>query len=352
MTPSRVAYVLRTFPKLSETFIVGELAELRRRGIGVRILAQKPPREQLRHRLVTEAGLDEVVSYDAGGFADVIRTFEPELIHAHFATEPTATARELAAATGLPFTFTTHSYDIYRTPPADIAARAAAAAAIVTVSEANRAFMESELGIPAARVAVIPCGIDLEAFTPNGGPAAPLVVAVARLNPAKSLDVLLEACALVRDRGTRFRCVIVGEGPCREELERRHEELALAGVVELVGAAPQHEVLAWWQKASVAALSSAREGAPVCLMEAAACGVPAVAPSVGGVAELIDHGETGFVTTPGDPVELADGLERLLVDPALRERFGVAARRRAEERFSVSVHVDKLLDVWRGVLHA
>ncbi|HET9461553.1 MAG TPA: glycosyltransferase, partial [Gaiellaceae bacterium] len=131
-----------------------------------------------------------------------------------------------------------------------------------------------------------------------------------------------------------------------------HREHGLDGIVDLVGAAPQHDVLAWWQRASIAALSSAREGAPVCLMEAAACGVPAVAPAVGGVAELIEHGSTGFVTRPGDPEGLAEALERLLTDAVLRERLGVAARRRAEERFSVALQVDRLLDVWDGVLHA
>ena len=352
MTSLRVAYVLRIFPKLSETFIVGELAELRRRGVDVRILSQLPPTETLRHRLVAEAELDEIVCYEPARFLEEIRAFRPHLLHAHFATEATAQARELAAATGLPFTFTAHGYDIYRKPPPDIAARAAAAAAIVTVSEANRSFMRTAFGIPPERVTVVRCGIDLEMFRPNGRPTEPLVVCVARLNPAKSLEVLLESCALLRDRGVRFRCVVVGEGPCRVDLVRRQTELGLDGVVELVGAAPQHEVLAWWHRASVAALSSAREGAPVCLMEAAACGVPAVAPAIGGVPELIDHGETGFVTSPGDPNELADALERLLVDPALRERLGAAARRRAEERFSVALHVDRLLQVWQGVLDA
>ena len=352
MTALRVAYVLRIFPKLSETFIVGELVELRRRGVDVRILSMLPPRETLRHRLVAEAGLDELTCYGPERFADETRRFRPQLLHAHFATEATAAARELAATAGLPFTFTAHGYDIYRKAPHDIAERAAAAAAVVTVSEANRTRMHSSFGIPPERVELIPCGIDIETFCPNGGPVEPLVVCVARLNPAKNLGVLLEACALLRARGVRFRCVVVGEGPCREELERKHSELGLGAAVELVGAAAQHEVLRWWQQASVADLSSEREGAPVCLMEAAACAVPAVAPAIGGIPELIADGETGFVTTPGDAEELAHALERLLADAELRHSLGSAARRRAEERFSVALQVDRLLEVWHGVLGA
>lgn len=350
MTTLRVGYVLKMFPKLSETFIVGELAELRRRGVELRILSMLPPGESLRHRLVAEAKLDLLTSYDPAGFAEEVRRFRPHLLHAHFATEPTAAARELAAAAGLPFTFSAHSYDIYRKPPPDIAERAAAAAAVVTVSEANRTHMHASFGIPPERVRLIPCGIDIETFRPNGVPFEPLVVCVARLNPAKNLGLLLDACAILRARSVRFRCVVVGEGPCREELELQRSELGLDGTVELVGAAAQHEVLAWWQRASIAVLSSKQEGAPVCLMEAAACGLPAVAPAISGIPELIEHGETGFVTAPGDPGALAGALERLLVDAELRQRLGRAARRRAEERFSVGLQVDRLLDVWQGVL--
>ena len=352
MTALRVAYVLRIFPKLSETFIVGELVELRRRGIEVRILSMLPPRETLRHRLIAEAGLDDLTCYETDCFSEEVRRFRPHLLHAHFATEATATARELAAAADLPFTFTAHGYDIHRKPPPDISDRAAAAAAVVTVSEANCSHMHSSFGIPRERVELIPCGIDIETFCPNGGPVEPLVVCVARLNPAKNLGVLLEACALLQARGVRFRCVVVGEGPCREELEREHARLGLGDAVELVGAAAQHEVLCWWQRASVAVLSSNREGAPVCLMEAAACGIPAVAPAIGGIPELIEDGETGFVTAPDDPDELAKALERLLADAELRDSLGAAARRRAEERFSVALQVDRLLEVWQRVFDA
>jgi len=100
----------------------------------------------------------------------------------------------------------------------------------------------------------------------------------------------------------------------------------------------------------VAVLTSRSEGMPVCLMEAAACGLPAVAPAVGGIPELVDDGMTGLVTPPGDEVALADALERLLRDGDLRARLGAAARRRAEERFSRARQVDRLIALWSVVL--
>src|ERR1043166_7524874 len=89
MTLRRILYVLKIFPKLSETFIVEELAELRRRGIEVRILSLQPPRAELRHDLVASAGLEALVCYEPKRFLEVVKGFRLQLLHAHFATPPT-----------------------------------------------------------------------------------------------------------------------------------------------------------------------------------------------------------------------------------------------------------------------
>src|SRR5881296_384139 len=351
MTPLRVAYVLRVFPKISETFVASELAEVRRRGVEVRILSLRRPAEDVRHEIVARAGLDDLTVYDPREFPIILREFRPQLLHAHFATAATAKARELAAEIGVPFTFTAHRYDIYDKAPADFADRAAAAAAVVTVSEANARYIVKTFGVPAACLHVIPCGVDTERFRPQGSRGEPPhLVCVGRLKPFKNQRLLLEACAALHSRGVEFRCVLVGDGPCRDELEAARERLGLGGMVELVGAAEQAEVLAWWQRATIAALTSTSEGMPVCLMEAAACGVPAVATAVGRIPELIEDGVTGFLTTPGDAEGLAGGLERLLRDPDLVARFGAAARLRAEEHFSLPRQVDRLLSVWKGLV--
>ena len=126
MMPSRVAYVINVFPKLSETFIAGELAELHRRHVGLRVLSLRQPVEILRHDFIARAGLDKITCYDPAKFPALLREFKPQMLHAHFATEPTAAARELAQEIGVPFTFTAHGYDIRRKPPPDFAERAAA----------------------------------------------------------------------------------------------------------------------------------------------------------------------------------------------------------------------------------
>lgn len=352
MTPRRIAYLVNVFPKLSETFIAGEVAELSRRGVDVRILSLRLPMDTLRHDIVTRSALEERTVYDRQKFSSVIREFRPELLHAHFATEPTAMAMDLALEFGVPFTFTAHGYDIYRKPPADLASRAASAAAIVTVSEANACYIVKTFDVPVSRIHVIPCGVDTERFRPQGQRAhPPHIVCVARLAPVKNLDLLLEACALLKERRVEFRCVLVGEGPCHDELEAMRTRLEMEKVLHLVGAAEQADVLSWWQRATVAVLTSQSEGMPVSLMEAASCGVPAVATAVGGIPELVEDGVTGLLTPVSDLQGLAAALERLLQDPELAARMGKAARRRAEDRFSVVRQVDRLLALWSGLLN-
>jgi glycosyltransferase involved in cell wall biosynthesis len=352
MTPRRVAYVVSTFPKISETFIIGELAELRHRGIDVRILSLKRPEETLFHDSVRAAGLLERTTYDASDFSGVLDDFEPDLVHAHFATDPAAMARTIAAVRRVPVTFTAHGYDVYRRPPQDFGDRASAAACVVTVSDANRRHISGTFGVPADRIHVIPCGVDTDWFTPGRpDPAPPLVACVARLREVKQLDLLIRACAIVRDRGTAFRCVIVGEGPERANLEALRAELALDAQIDMPGAAEQHEVRDVWRRASVAVLSSRSEGMPVSLMEAASCGAPAVATAVGGIPELISHGETGVVTPAGDCDAMADALYEVLVNEPLRLRMRSAARERAVRRFSRTSQIDRLLALWSSVLN-
>ncbi len=286
MSARRIAYVVDVFPKISETFIASELVELRRRGIEVRILSLREPGEQLRHEFIARAGLEDLTVFGRANFPGVVDEFRPDLLHAHFAIGPAGEARALAERFDLPFTFTAHGRDIYRMAPPDFPERAAAASALITVSEANARYIVGNFGVPRERIEVISCGVDIDRFRPlaekshvekASASEAPLIVCVARYARIKNLRVLMHACAALRERGVRFRCVLVGDGPDRAGVETARRQLDLEQSVELTGYLPQSQVLARWQSASVAALSSDSEGMPVSLMEAAACGVPAVA---------------------------------------------------------------------------
>jgi colanic acid/amylovoran biosynthesis glycosyltransferase len=355
MTPRRIGYVVHNFPKLSETFIAGEIIELRRRGVEVRIFAYKDLHESLSHSFIADEGLDRLVVYGSANFSAALAQFQPDLIHAHYATKPTEWARALAAEFGLPFTFTAHGYDIYRKAPPDFAQRAAAAAALITVSEANASYICARLGVPREHVFVIPCGVDTTIFRPlksepADAPRAPLVVSVARHEPVKNLGLLLEACSTLRDRSVDFTCLMIGDGASHGDLLAMRARLSLEPCVEMIGAAERATVLASMHRASVIVLSSHNEGMPVSLMEAGGCAVPVVATRVGGIPELIDDGMTGILTTPGDSAALADALQRLLADPQLRATMGQAARGRIEAKYSLVAQVDSLLALWSRIL--
>lgn len=350
----RIAYIVNVFPKFSETFIANEIAELRRRGVEVVILSRRQPVETLRHRVVTDNGLEALAYYDESQFASVLSDFRPQLIHAHFATEPTELARKYSAMLGIPYSLTAHGYDVYRRPPKDFAERCHQASAVITVSDANARYMTDQLGASEGNLSVIPCGVDTAVFKPDSahGNHDPLLVCVARMRPVKNLPMLLQACAILREQSINFRCVVLGDGADRPMLEEMRASLGLDSTVQFEGLASQEEVREWWRQASVGMLTSLSEGMPVSLMEAMSCGVPVVAPTVGGIPEMIKQGVNGFTIPINDAPALASSIRHILADQSIASQMSVEARKIAVNKFSLCAQVDKLIDIWNQVLHA
>lgn len=215
---------------------------------------------------------------------------------------------------------------------------------LVALTEAHRRFLSAELRVPQSRFRVVGSGVDLARFDdrlpreaarraaglPEG---APLVGIVAALRPEKHHALFLSAAARVLESIPGARFVIAGDGPARDDVARLCRESGLGDRVRLLGA--REDVAVLYRALDVAVLSSHPivETLPVTLLEAAACGTPAVATAVGSVAEVIVEGETGFIVPPGDAGKLAARIVGLLRDAPLRERMGAAARRRAERHF-------------------
>lgn len=204
---------------------------------------------------------------------------------------------------------------------------------LLTVSDADRDTGEA-LGIR-ARVAteVVRGGIDLDAFraarTGRRGrthsATGPLVGTVGRLVPAKDPLTAVRAIGLLGPEhpGLRFRWV--GDGPLRADVEREVDEAGLGDRVELVGS--RHDIARELGEFDLFVLSSRFEGLPRTLMEATAAGVPVVATDVGGVGELVRHGDTGLLVEPGNPTALAEAIHAALEDPdGARDRAERAAR--------------------------
>jgi glycosyltransferase involved in cell wall biosynthesis len=173
-------------------------------------------------------------------------------------------------------------------------------------------------------------------------------VLVARLVPEKDLPTLLQAAALVVRREPGFRLQVAGDGPCLQETQAAIRQLGLGDQVQLLG--ERRDVPEILRQASLFVLPSRTEGISLTLLEAMACGLPVVATRVGGNAEVVEHGQTGWLVPAGDARQLADAIERLWRNPDESRRFAQAGRRRVQHYFDVDLMVCQYEDLYGEVL--
>lgn len=395
VSPQRVLYVVSLFPCWSETFIVREIATLVASGVDVRVLSLKHPSEamvqpdaqalldrvwhpQVRSRAwskrlavlcsqpLTIAPL--LLQQIAGLWRQplvllksiyallrgvehlaAIRQFDPDFIHAHWATYPSTVALALARLSGKPWGFTCHAHDIFVDNQL-LATKLEGATMPVTISRFNVDYLAERITpIARQRLQVVHCGVDLPAFDfSRDDRDDDLLIAVGRLDPIKGFDVLLKALGELAQAGVAFRCRIIGEGPQRAELEQLIAQQQLAERVQLLGARPQAEVRALLHAATIFVLPSAvaadgnRDGIPVALMEAMAVGAPVISTRVSGIPELIADDVNGLLVDGGDAVGLASALQRLLGDPELRDRYAAQARETVQREFDAEIEASKL----------
>ncbi len=189
-------------------------------------------------------------------------------------------------------------------------------------------------GVDAARIRVIPPGIDHEVYRP-GGPRdeIPTVVYVGRLKRYKGLDIVLRAVALLLGQGMDVRLVLGGRGDDRPRLERLARKLCPGEAVRFLGFVPEADKVRWLQRAWVAVYPSPKEGWGIGCVEAAACGTPVVASDAPGLRESVSDGASGLLVEHGRAEAWADALRRLIRNAELRERLGKGAIEHAA-RFS------------------
>jgi len=381
--PLRVGYVVKRYPRYSETFVVAEIAAHEAAGLEVEIFSLYPPNDThfqdaiarvrapvcylpsqglkavdlwaaLEDAAATLPGMwgeleaargEEAVSVcQAAVLASEVRRRAIDHLHAHFASAPATVSRLASRLAKVPYTFTAHAKDIFHESvrPEDLRRKLAEAAAVVTVSGYNWDHLRRTYGAAAARLYHVYNGLDLDQFryeSPAERP--PRIAAVGRLIEKKGFADLVDACAILRDRGIAFRCEIVGTGPLELALQELVQQRSLDGLVQLLGPRPRCEVIEHIRSAAVLAAPCVvgsdgdRDGLPTVLLEAMALGTPCVATAVTAIPELLNPGEAGLVVPEHDPPALAVALERLLTDPTLRERAATQARRRMEADFDI-----------------
>lgn len=284
----------------------------------------------------------------AGSVAhDVLQRGDIGHLHGHFCHGVTTVTWWAARLAGLGFSFTAHAKDIYQpelNPGRLLERKLGAARFVATCTCANAEVLRARHPRP-DDVHAIYHGLDTDWFSPpavdrRARPPGPIILAVGRLVEKKGFDLLVQACARLRDQGLAFRCHIVGEpGPAGPGLQALIAELGLGGHVQLHGAVAQDALRDVYARARVFALpcritaDGDRDGFPNVLAEAMAMGVPIVTSPISGIPEMVDDGEHGLLVAPGDVSALAEALTRLLADDELHQRLARQGRARICERF-------------------
>ncbi len=407
-----VGYVLKMYPRFSETFVLNEILELERQGVKVRIFSLVKPDDGRFHAKLAQ--VQAKVSYlpqypllqfgqvwpaclalmrrDASRFwknlfyalthphdmglkqflracvlADTLGSEPVDHLHAHFASSATSVAMLAYLFTGIPYSFTAHAKDIYL-DSIDLRLqrdKLTSAQFVVTVSEFNRSHLSALVrqgSLPGRRSASIRRlynGIDLSQFEPSlrqyNDATLPLVLSVGRLVEKKGFEDLIRACAILRDAGVKFTCEIVGKGPRESALLALIAALDLSGAVRLIGPKPSEAIVSDYARATVFALpclvgaDGNRDGTPTVLVEAMAMGIPVISTRLTGIPEIVDDGSTGLLVLEHDPAGLAGALTRLLKNPALRASMGSLARSKAERDFDVRKNVALLHQWFEGI---
>jgi colanic acid/amylovoran biosynthesis glycosyltransferase len=280
-------------------------------------------------------------------FARILEIRRTSHIHAHFASGAATTAMMASNLLNISFSFTAHGSDVLIEKCLLIEKLKRAKFAIAISDYNKHGLMREAPDVERNKVKVIHCGVDPDVFYPvcgiNGGP--PVLLAVGSLVKEKGHAYLIEACRVVAMNRIDFRCIIVGEGLNRPDLEKLIMRHKLGGKVELVGAIPHERIQAYFDRADIFVHPSTSEGIPVALMEAMSKRLPVIASRITGIPELVKDSVNGILIPAGDVVALAEGIMRLLSDTDLRMRLGANARETISRNFNREVNTKKIKEL-------
>jgi D-inositol-3-phosphate glycosyltransferase len=286
------------------------------------------------------------------GLAAAWRRERPDVVHAHFWMSGLAALRA-ARPLGIPVLQTFHALGPVKrrhqgaadtSPPARKALEPEVARGVdqILATCSDEVFELRRMGAPRRRIAVVPCGVDLDRFTPTGPIAARSpdrlrILAVSRLVPRKGIGDLIAAMPELPDAE-----LVVAGGPDREHLDDDEEALRLqrlaaslgvADRVDFRGRVDRDDLPALFRSADVVACVPWYEPFGIVPLEAMACGIPVLASAVGGLIDTVVHEQTGWHVPPREPAAIATALRRIAATPEDRARCGAAGARRARERY-------------------
>jgi len=402
-----VAYLLSTFPQLTQTFVTREIFWIRSHDVRVEIFslfkpesipAEAQARELMSRvhyspplsanvvaalihflvrsplRLLRALGRTIVHGYrepklllqalsifpKSVYFARQMKKLEIEHIHAHFVTLAAFAAGTAAELLGVTFTVHGHAVDLFSRDARDVRRQLENASGVVTISSFHRAFISGLCpAVDQENLQVVYCGLETDRFQPasgqtdSGGPLR--ILSIGRLIEKKGFEYLIDACKILADAGYSFQCQIVGDGPLQDALQERIDRHGLQERVHLLGALQQDRVLALYGQSDMFALACVvaddgnRDGLPVVLIEAMSCELPVVTTPVTGIVDLVEHNRTGILVKERDAAALADTLKLLIERRDLRESMGRLGRQKILSDFQVQQTTARLASFFRKV---
>jgi glycosyltransferase involved in cell wall biosynthesis len=400
-----IGLLVKTYPKLSETFILEEILGLEAHGLPLHIFSLQRPTDAIAH--AASRRVQAPVSYlpperpsavvslikahiallsksprryletllfgirlqernrtrafvQAVCLAHELTRIGVLHLHVHFASEPAGVAELVSRLTGISYSISAHAKDIYLSSPDSLRRKLRQARFTVTCTEYNRIHL-SRLAGPGTTVLRMYHGVDPRRFhrrpVTDCSSEVPLLLSVGRLREKKGFAILIEACRLLRDTGTAIRCQIVGYGEQHDQLQSLIARHALHASVRLAGKMAHEQLIELYREAAVFALpcqiasDGDRDGIPNVVLEALAMEIAVVSTNVSGIPEVIEHGVNGLLVEPGDANALAGAIRLVLEEPELRKRLGAAGRRTIVDRFCNETNLGTVRDLLLAASH-
>lgn len=411
MPKIRVAYILFRFPSLTETFIAEEIQKIQKEDVEVKVYSLLPPKEDLIHpvsqsllpltrnvpRLVNPAiGFAQIfflikkprlyfhllrtlLMQPANAFstnlqriviflksvwvAKDLQISQIQLIHTHFAWLSAAASWVVGQLLDLPFTVTTHAFDIYSERNDLLQLITNQASKVITISDHNKNSIQAKNPVlQNGKLQVIRCGIDLSYFSspaaeqfPTSSPVQ--ITSIGSLIEKKGHEYLIKACNILKNQDFPFQCMIIGAGSQHAFLENMIRENNLSEYVVLAGKKSQDWVRDRLSRSHLFVLACVRtddndqDGIPVAMMEAMAMGIPVISTAVSGIPEIIINEETGLIVDERDPEFLCKAIIRLSSDASLRKALGEKGLMLIQQEYDIRKNVKQLRTIFSEVVN-